>query len=452
MRKFLTLFIAVIMAISVFAVSACGGNDNNGKVDGDPTTPPVIEEKGVSGSIEGNYNAKVELDAENANYQLLATKLSGDIHPVVKDETTAGGTAQAEAEIKLTVGDKSLTVSLKDMLSLILDVTKMEEDGLDAITGLSNKAKLSVKSDEGFGTALTDLADKLIAMDLAAMEVEEDPNAEKNAQIKAVLAMLDNLDFNAAVDAYVKDTNVYLDAKASGIPEAVKAMDPTESFDFDALKAGLKYKFSEDDIKMMASMFGGMFGGQEKYPDNGDYYPEDDDISLQAAKFEQDLPEDTGSEPENGNEVDTSDLSMVMGIASMVGAEIYADISDNGIKIKIATTAETKTIVSGFISAFMPAKTKEVITNIVISKLDIELYAAINADNEITAIAGKIDVAVSATVADTTVSLAVNGALDLSFDAPATIEFPSFDGYVDFMEVMASQGQDNGDEGGLEAA
>lgn len=453
MKKFITLFVAVIMAISVFAFSACG-KDNNSV---DPTPAPVVEEKGVSGSIEGNYNTKVELDADDANYQLLATRLSGDIHPVVNNQV-AGGTAQAEADINLTIGDKSLTISMTDLLNLILDISKMDKNGLDAISGLYNKMELNVKSDDGFGTAAVALGDQFTTTKTDESDGDDVDTAENNevSTIKAALAMLNALNVKTEIDAYVKDTNVYVNAKANGIPEAVKTMIPEGSFDLGALETGLQYKFTEEFIQMIVGMFSGRFGGGEKnYFDDNDYYPIDEagieedenENSLQAAKFGQELPSETDSES------DTNALTMVMGIASMIGADIYADISDNEVKLKIAITdsEEMRTKLSTLASSIISSKTEGVVTNFVISKLNIELYAAINANKEITAVAGKIDVAVSASVGTTNVSLAVKGALDLSFNAPAAIEFPSFDAYVDVMALMqqSSQGQDwddNGDE------
>ena len=389
MKKLITLFITVIMAISVFAVSACGGSGKTEK-----------------GTIDGNYTEVEKSDLPALQERLDSVKVPYDI-----SKGTAGGSLTTDAELKLTIGGKTLTITASEAFALILDITKdLGEDGLSAISGLSSNTKLGIKADSGFGTALTGLADALIAMDLG--EGEEDANAEENARIKAMMALIDNLNIDAELNAYVKDSNAYVGAKVSGIPDAVKQMIPAEVFDVNSLSSGVKYKFSENTLQMLFGMLSGKSSGDGS------------GIAPQSADTEED---DETIIP----------INKLINILSNFEVKVSADISGNNIKLKLATTEDTKTILSSLFQAFvaagdgLPADLRAMLNSITISKLDVELYVSIE-NGELTELAANVDVAVSATVANTSVNVAANATLNCSIIAPAKIDFPSFDGYVIF--------------------
>ena len=388
MKKLITLFITVIMAISVFAVSACGGSsDKEGK-----------------GTIDGNYVEVQESELPALQERLDSVKVPYDI-----SKGTAGGSLTADAEFKLTIGGKTLTITASEAFALILDITKdLGEDGLSAISGLSSNTKLGIKADSGFGTALTGLADALIAMDLG--EGQEDENAEENAKIKAIMALIDNLNVNAELNAYVKDSNAYVGAKVSGIPDAVKQMIPAEVFDVNSLSSGVKYVFPENTLQMLVGMLGGKSGG------NGS------GIAPQEA-----VAEDDG-EP-------SIPVSSIISMLSNFGVKVSADISGDNVKLKLATTEDTKTIIVALLKSWiaagdgLPDDVRAMLNSITISKLDVELYLAIE-NGELTELATKVDVAVSLVVANTSVSFSVNSTLNCNVVAPEKIDFPSFEGYV----------------------
>lgn len=391
MKKLITLFITVIMAISVFAFSACGGSDEAEK-----------------GTISGNYTEVKEEDMPALQQRLEAVK------GLPYDETkgTAGGNITSDAELKLTIGGKTLTITASEAVALILDITKdLDNDGLSAIKSLSSNTKLNVKADKGFGAALSGLADKLIAMDLE--EGEEDANAEENAMIKGVMALIDDLNVNAELAAYVKDSNIYANAKLNGIPEAIKNSLPEEAslVDFDALANGLKYVLTEEQIKMFITMMDNM-----------------------GKKSDEDAPASTFSAAYEEETDDEFSLDKAIIMLSSFGAKLSADISDNSVKLKVVIGEETKNMISSLIpmltsSETMPATTKAIINSINISKLDVELYVAIE-NGILSEMAAKINVAASVTVDNTVISLSVNATLNASLVAPEKIDFPSFEGYV----------------------
>ncbi|MBP5466955.1 MAG: hypothetical protein J6Y43_05280 [Clostridia bacterium] len=400
MKKFITLFVAVIMAISVFAFSACGGSSDK-------------SEKGV---IDGNYKEVKEEDMPSLQEKLENVKV-----PFDADKGTAGGSLTADAEIKLTVGGKALTLTANEAFNLILDITKdFDEDGLSAISGLSAKTKLGVKADEGFGATLIALISNFIneeeVEDLGDDVIDEEEDAESGAMVIAILGLLDNLNLNAELNAYVKDANIYADAKVSGIPDAIKAMIPEEAFDVDALATGVKYVLTEDMIEMLAELIEGRFGYGD-YPE----YDDGSDIGLQAADIDED----------DGPSVSVNEIINVLG---GLGVKLYADISGNDVKLKLAATEETKTYIESLIpmlaeADILPDAVKGIIATLDISKLDVELYIAVE-NGELAEIAADIDVAVAATVAETAVSVSVKTTVNCKVVAPEKISFPSFDGYV----------------------
>ncbi|MBQ6727960.1 MAG: hypothetical protein IJQ87_03370 [Clostridia bacterium] len=405
MKKVITLFITVIMAISVFAVSACGGSSD----------------KAEKGTIEGKYT-----EVKESELPALQERLDGIKVPYDLNKGTAGGSLTTDAELKLTIGGKTLTITASEAFALILDITKdFGDDGLSAISGLSSSTKLGVKADSGFGTALTGLANALIARDLD--EGEEDANTEENAQIIAMMALIDNLNIDAELNTYVKDSNVYVGAKVNGIPDAVKQMIPAEVFDVNALSSGVKYVFSENTIKMLVEMLKGKKGG------NGEAAGNDSVIAPQSA----------GAAESNEPSVPVNDI---INMLSNFGVKVSADISGDNVKVKLATTETTKTIIAALLTSLiaagdgLPEDVRAILNSITISKLDFELYVAIE-NGELTELAAKVDVAVSLTVANTSVSASVNATLNCSLIAPAKINFPSFDGYVNPFPVSEPEGE-----------
>lgn len=388
MKKFFTVLIAVIMAISVFAFSACGGNSGNAK-----------------GSIDGKY-AEITTAEQ---FQALAEKVE-NIKPAAEDAELAGGVLKSNAELKLTVGGKSVTLTGSEVLNLIIDLTKInsESEELEAIKGAAVNAKLSAKADKGFGTALTGLADKLIAADLG--EGEEDENADENAQIKAIMALIDDFKIDVDANAYIKENTVYADTKVTGIPESIQALVPA-GVNFEDLANGVKCSLTvtefESILNLLMSMAGGMIGNRNynavAIAGASNYEAEESDSILPS--FEQ-----------------------INEYLAMAGAKLSAEMTDKGTKIKLATTADTKTIVNNLIGSIVPEEMEAIVSNLAFSKVDVEIYLSIDANGVITAAAAKIDVAVSATVLGTAISVSLNSAADCSLTVPE-IKYPSFEGY-----------------------
>ena len=92
MKKFLVLFLAVLMSMSVFAISACGGNGN------------------AKGSIDGRYTEANE-ESFNTATEKLGAIISGDKAPVNTEAEKIGGTLNSNAEVKLTVDGKSIVLT-----------------------------------------------------------------------------------------------------------------------------------------------------------------------------------------------------------------------------------------------------------------------------------------------------------------------------------------------------
>ncbi|MEG9430149.1 MAG: hypothetical protein VZQ61_04415 [Christensenellaceae bacterium] len=400
MKKFITLFVAVIMAISVFAFSACGGSSDK-------------SEKGV---INGDYKEVKEEEMPSLQKQLEDVKV-----PFDAGRGTAGGSLTADAEIKLTVGGKALTLTVNEAFNLILDITKdFDKDGLSAISGLSSKTKLGVKADEGFSATLIALISSFIdeenVEDVNGDVNDEEEDAESGAMVMAILGLLDNLNLNAELNAYIKDTKIYADAKVNGIPDAIKEMIPEEAFDIDALATGVKYVLTEDMIEMLAELIEGKFG----YDDDSEYIDDDSDIGLQAADIDE-------------NDGPSVPVNAIINVLGNFGVKLYADISGNNVKLKFATTEETKKNIKSLITMInvdeLPDAVKAIISTLDISKLDIEVYISVE-NGELAEIAADIDVAVAATVAETAVSVSVKTTANCKVVAPEEISFPSFDGYV----------------------
>ena len=405
MKKFMTMLIAIVMAVSVFAFSACGNGDK------------------VKGSIDGKYE-KVDPATDAETYATLQEKLD-NAKPAAQDAEKAGGDAKTNAEIKLTVGGKSLTLSLDAALALILDLTK--EEGLEMVSGAALNTELGLKADKGFGAALKGFGEKAIAADL--VNGDEDQNAEENQYILGMMALIDDFKIDAELNGYISDSNIYFDAKVTGVPDAIKseiAKNPMAGamINFDELASGIKYTFSEEFIQgMVENVIGGMFGGNDYgYEDYNVSDSDYEESALQVAMYEEGDTEETS---------ENMSLSQIMTILANFKTELSAEMTENSTKIKLATTDETKTMIQQMLPLMLGGDVPaDILNSITISKLDVELYIALDANGVITAIAGNVDIAVSATVLETEISIAVNGALDCSLAIPEKISFPSFEGYV----------------------
>ena len=453
MKKLVALLIALMMAISMFALAACGGDDDKdpGKNNEPPT--PAAEEP-AKGTIDGDYT-KVELSSES--FALITEKVS-KAKPVVADKKV-GGTESAEATVKLTIGGKALTLTAKNALELIFDTAKIGE-GLEAVGGAKASSELTLKSDDGFAEKLWQLAAPFVFGD-EAPDYATLANS-MNSYIYAVLSSLNNLDVKAEGNSYVKDTNMYVYGKLVGVPDALKAFVPDESgIDFSAIEEGLKYVLTNDEVKDLVKMLDEKINSRNR--NHNDYSYSDvsvtdgvkDDIwgtkdndrdeglkgddgsywdeGLKDDKGSADLQEATlGAANVSGN-----DNSMATALATYLGKldiEVSNDVAaDGSAKIKVATTATTKDEVVLMLPQLkdkVPEEYQSIIDTISISKLNVEIYLELNADGEITAVACNADIEVSATVNSIAVALAVNGTFDCSFIIPANIQFPSFEGYV----------------------
>ena len=480
MKKLLALLIALMMAISMFALAACSGDGDKDKDKNNEPSTPAAEEP-AKGTIDGDYT-KVELSSES--FALITEKVS-KAKPVVADKKV-GGTESAEATVKLTIGGKALTLTAKNALELIFDTAKIGE-GLEAVGGAKASSELTLKSDDGFAEKLWQLAAPFAFGDEAPdyATLATDTSNPMNAYVYAVLSSLNNLDVKAEGNSYVKDTNMYVDGKLVGVPDALKAFVPAESgIDFSAIEAGLKYVLTNDEVKDLVKMLDEKINSRNRnhndYPysdesvndgvmdddiwgtkdndgdegwidDDGSYWDEglkgDDgsywDEGLKDDKDSADLQEATLGEANvsgNDNSMATA-LAMYLG---MLDIEVSNDVAaDGSAKIKISTAATTKDKAILFLKSQLkdavPEEYQPIIDTISISKLNVEIYLELNADGEITAVACNADIEVSATVNSIAVALAVNGTFDCSFIIPANIQFPSFEGYVSpYPEVPAA--------------
>ena len=407
MKKFLTILFAVLLSFSCTALFACdmGGNmENDGEYYTNDGTHDNQGNGGVKGSIDGDYS---EVDSED--YGAIVERFDGVV-PAAEDAEKAGGNARAKAKVTLNIGGKKMTATANSALDLILDLTKMDEDGIDMINGAALMNDMTFKADEGFsGEAWSIIGPIALGNEYPALtEAIEDGDMQTAARL---LTALDNADVKANLNGYVKQSKIYTDAKVTGVPEGVKELVPASfGVDFTALANGIKKSYTQEEFtgiigNIIASMLGlNGNSGNDNY----------------AARL-------YGSD--NPFELDLDDIDLEY-LCDLLKLKVYSESVDGGIKVKIATTSDSKVAVETLLRSKVTGDVAEVIKNIAVSKLDMAIYLSLDKDDVLTAVAGNIDAKISASVCEKEVNFALDGALDCSFAVPESIEYPSFEGYV----------------------
>ena len=336
------------------------------------------EEK-VNGDIKGNYR---EVDANS--YGEISERFE-DTKIVRQNAVVFGFTFKSNTEIAATVNDKTVTLKDFEIIKSILDLTAEKDEKI--VSGLFANKKLGLKADKDFGIELYNAMTSI-------------PGIYPDSKGSLLLTSLDNAEINAEAKAYIKDAKAYVDANITGVPESIKALF-REEFDFDGWAKGVKYVFDDEnsDIEDLFDEFAEIKYAINRLKVSDKIRLTFDDINLYLTMFD---------------------------------VKFYADKSDNGVKVKLATTDTTKKKVLAILNSRLPKSTKEIVKNIDIPKLDIELYLALDNYNVITAAAGKVDIEVSANVYENDVGISINGAADLSLEIPDSIDYPSFDDYVSF--------------------
>ena len=403
MKKIIAIIFAVLTAIGLFAFSACNmggsGNVNDGTGNGNNGGTQKTE---VKGSLDGNFT-----EVAPENYDEILERFDGAI-PAADDAETAGGNARSAAEITLSIGDKEIVLTSDSALDLILDLNKIDQEGLEFISGAAVKNETGIKVDDGFSSEAWGIVGPIMFGEeyptLAELLEQEDFQT-----IARAITALDGADANAKFNGYVKDSKVYTDVKVTGVPEGIREI-VSDKFgvDFIALANGIKYSFTEEELmtligNLLGSMMG--FGGSE----NSNY---------SVKTFGNDNP----------YALDLSDVDFDY-LCELLKLKLYSEDNNGAIKVKLATTTDTKMAVETLLKARFTDEIAEIVNELTVSKLDMEIYLALDENNVLTAVAGKVDAEISATVNEKEVNLSINGALDCSFTVPESIEYPSFSDY-----------------------
>ena len=398
MKKLLIVILSIIACLCLaVGFVGCGGNGNEDK-----------------GSIDGRYTEANE-ESFNTATEKLGAIISGDKAPVNTEAEKIGGTLNSNGEIKLTVGGKSVVFTASEKLSALVDKSKIGEEAavwssiIDA-TQLKLESKLGIKVDDGFGNALYDM--------IAFLADDED---EIEESVKDYISILDKSNINIDANAYLKDANLYVNAKASGFTKELKDLVSKEAkFDLGDLEKGYKYSFDKDGIY---SLFDELEEVLEDFLPSFGKNGYDSEVAIASNTA-------YTSETSSDFPISYAELNMYL---SMVDMKLYTEISSDGaVKIKLATSTTTKdkvlSLIKGYLGKGKNGTLLGIISDLKIDKLDAEIYVAFDKDGYLYQVAGNIDVAVSTKINDKTVSLAVNGKLNGALAVPQ-IDFPSFNGY-----------------------
>ena len=401
MKKIIATILAVITAIGLFAFSACSMG-NNGINDGTSDNNGTVKTE-VKGKIDGNYS---EVNSEN--YDDILERFDGAM-PAAEDADTAGGKARGEAQIKLTIGDKSLTLTNSSALDLILDVTKIDQDGLDVIKGAAIKNSTNLKADDGLSSEAWGIVGPVMFGN-EYPELSDAIEQEDMEMIAKIITSVDGANANASFNGYVKDSKIYTDATVTGVPEGIQEI-VSENFgiDFTALADGIKYSFTQEELmSLIGNIIGSMLGI------NGSV--ENSNYSVKT--FDSDNP--------YALDLDDVDLDY---LCELLKLKVYSETKNGAITVKVATTADTKLAVETLLKAKITEDLAEIIKDLTVSKLDMEIYLSLDENNVLTAVAGNVNAKISANVYEKEVNLDLNGALDCSFAVPEGIGYPSFEDY-----------------------
>ncbi len=369
MKKLIAVFCSLCLAVMLFALSACGG--------------------GVDGTIKGNYK---EADAES---YAAAMQVVSEPKVVKEGEKTFGLSVKSDFEASVKFDGKSVSVSENETADFAIDT---EKEGLAGVTAAVN-AELKLKMDDKF-------IDTVYNAVVAAQAAQGADTFAADGEEKSEIPDIGKVDVTAKANAYVTAGNFYVDGKIKGISDKIKALAGEEGADvIKTLEDGFKYALPQE---MILSIIG-----------SSEYGAAIDVNSISSIV--------------NGlvSGLSVTDVNTVNALLAQYGFKLYIDNGSDGLKIKLATTAEAKTTITTLVNALLA---KDVpVSELAISKLDLEIYVAFNADGYFTGAALNVNVNATAKVFGKTAELNVKGAADVVIGV-ADVKLPSsFDGYVNPM-------------------
>ena len=334
---------------------------------------------GVDGTIKGDYK---EADAESftaASAVLAEAKFAKD------DATAYGLSFNSDAEASFTFDGKTAKITENESLSLII---------AENITAAMN-AELTAKADKGFINT--------VALAAGAKEGEVPDFGKIDVSVKG--------------DVYYSNGNIYVNGKIAGISDIIETIIEAEGEGEGAeaaqareivadMEKGVKYVFPKELVSMLI----------------GNFKPE----ALDETSFE-DISANIGGALGMVAQADFETINTALGT---YGFKLYIDSGANGLKIKLATTADAKTTLGALVAGLIGEE--DDVSDFVFKTLNLEIYVAFDADGVLTQVAFNADVDITAKLFGKTAELKVNGAANLSVAVPE-IKLPSFDGYTNPM-------------------
>ncbi len=369
MKKLITVLCSLCLAVMLFALSACGGSSN--------------------GTIKGNYK---EADAES---YAAAMEVVAEPKLVKEDATSFGLSVKSDFEASVKFDGKSASVSENETLDVSVN---MENADVTAAA----KVELKLKMDDKF-------IDTIYNAVAAAMNAEAEADADAAAEEENPIPDIGKVDVTAKANAYVSAGNVYVDGNVKGISDKLKALATASAGEEAAdvikiLEDGFKYAFPQEMILALlqdVDLLGGLDGG---------------------------MTEGAGAVIGGMSDLD---FEAVNGLLVNYGLKLYIDNGSDGLKIKLATTAEAKTLITTIIASSIGVNAP--VNEISINKLDLEIYVAFDAEGYLTGAALNVNVNATANVFGKTAELNVKGTADIALGV-ADVKLPSsFDGYVNPM-------------------
>ncbi len=394
MKKLLTVFCSLCLAVMLFALSACGGS--------------------ADGTIKGDYK---EADAES---YAAAMEVVSEPKLVKEDQTTFGLSVKSDFEASVKFDGKSVSLSENETANVAVDT---EKEGLEGITAAAN-AELKLKMDDKFIDTVVAAMATANAQDGAdTFEADgADGAGEVGEDAEGQIPDIGKIDVTAKANAYVSAGNVYVDGNVKGISDKLKALATAnageEAADVIAtLEEGFKYAFPQEMIVALIS--------------SSDYSAKIDVSEISAT-----IKGLVGS-------LSVMDVTTVNTVLGQYGFKLYIDNGADGVKIKLATTAEAKTTITALITSSLG--TDAPVSELALNKCDIELYVAFDAEGYLTGIALNVNVNATAKVFGKTAELNVKGTANVEIGL-ADVKLPSsFEGYVNPMaaEQPADEGATN---------
>lgn len=370
MKKLITVLCSLCLAVMLFALSACGGS--------------------ADGTIKGNYK---EADAES---YAAAMEVVAEPKLVKEDATSFGLSVKSDFEASVKFDGKSASVSENETLDVSVN---MENADVTAAA----KVELKLKMDDKF-------IDTIYNAVAAAMNAEAEADADAAAEEENPIPDIGKVDVTAKANAYVSAGNVYVDGNVKGISDKLKALATAsageEAADVIAtLEEGFKYAFPQEMVVALLQ-----------------------DVDLLGGLDLGGMTEGAGAVIGGMSDLD---FEAVNGALGTYGLKLYIDNGTDGVKIKLATTAEAKTVITALVASLIEEDVP--VSDFAFNKLDLEIYVAFDAEGFLTGIALNVNVNATATVFGKTAELNVKGTADIALGV-AEVKLPSsFDGYVNPM-------------------